>query len=241
MTRLGQHFLKNEEILEKLIELGEIKPTDIVLEPGCGDGKLTEKLAKQGCKVIAIEIDEKLASIAANRLAMYDNVRLIIGDLLRVKPTGFNKVIGNPPYYISSRLIHWLITGPMPELMVMTLQREFAEKLCARPKQDNYVYLSVLTQLFYDVKVYGVAPRRYFSPPPKVSSRIVIMRRKPKIHPNILNHIWLIKNLFTRKRHLIKRELKKLDIEIPPQLIGKRIYEIDVENYYNLLSKLTPQ
>lgn len=241
MTRLGKHFLKNEEILEKLIELGEIKPVDIVLEPGCGDGRLTEKLAKHGCKVIAIEIDEKLASIAANRLAKYDNVRLVTGDLLRIKPTGFNKVIGNPPYYISSRLIQWLITGPMPELMVMTLQREFAEKLCAKPKQDNYVYLSVLTRLFYDVKVCGVVPRQYFSPPPKVSSRIVVMRRHLKIHSNILEHVWVIKNLFTRKKHLISRELKKLDIEIPPQLLGKRIYEVDVESYYNLLSKLSPQ
>jgi len=238
MTRLGKHFLRNEEILEKLVDLAEITPTDIVLEPGCGDGLLTEKIAKRGCTVIAVEIDEKLASRAAERLKMYSNVRLMIGDLLKIKPTGFNKVVGNPPYYLSSRLIQWLITGPMPELIVMTLQREFAEKLCSKPRKDDYVYISVLSQLFYDVKIHGVVPSHEFRPSPRISSRIITMRRLPAIKREILNNLWILKHIFTKKRHLIAKELKKLGIDTPPQLIGKRIYEIDVRDYYELLSSL---
>ncbi len=239
MTKLGKHFLRNEEILDKLVDLGDIGPADVVLEPGCGDGLLTEKIAKRGCTVIAVEIDEELALKAAEKVKMYSNVRLIVGDLLKIKPTGFNKVVGNPPYYLSARLIQWLITGPMPELIVMTLQREFAEKLCSKPKQDNYVYVSALSQLFYNIEIHGVVPRQAFKPYPRVSSRIVIMRRIPTAKRNLINNLWLLKHLFTKKRHLISRELKRLGIETPPQLMGKRIYEIDAKDYYDLLSRLS--
>jgi ribosomal RNA small subunit methyltransferase A len=239
MTRLGKHFLRNEEILEKLVDLADVKPDDVVLEPGCGDGLLTEKIAKRGCTVIAVEIDEELARKAAERVKTYSNVKLLVGDLLKIKPTGFNKVIGNPPYYLSSRLLQWLITGPMPELIVMTLQREFAEKLSSKPKQDNYVYVSVLSQLFYSIEIHGTVPRQAFKPPPRVSSKIVIMRRIPITQRNLINNTWLLKHLFTKKRHLVSRELKRLGIETPPQLVGKRIYEIDVKDYYDLLSRLT--
>ncbi len=241
MTKLGKHFMKDETILNKLVELGEIKPQDIILEPGCGDGKLTEKLAKFGCTVIAIDIDKELILKASKKLSSCSNVKFLTGDLLKIKPTGFNKVIGNPPYYLSSRLIQWLITGPMPELIILTLQREFAEKLCATPGEDNYVYITVLSQLFYDIKIDGIVPSRAFYPPPRVSSRIVIMRRYSSIQKELLNHIWILRTLFTKKRHLLSRELKKIGIDTPTHLLGKRIYEIAVKDYYDLLHSLTPK
>ena len=150
--RLGQHFLIDEKILDRMVQYGEITESDVVLDVGAGRGELTVKLAERAGKVIAVELDPVLAEEARRRLRGYDNVELLVGDVLKLKPTGFNKVVSNPPYNISRKLLEWLIEGGA-ERIVLTLQREFASKLVAEPGSMKYLYISFISNLLYDSSI----------------------------------------------------------------------------------------
>jgi len=231
--KLGQHFLTNQAILDRMIEYGHLSKSDVVLEVGAGRGELTEKLAEKAGEVIAVELDESLAKEAESRLKRYSNVKLLVGDILKLKPRGFNKVISNPPYSISSKLLEWLIESG-PELMVLTLQKEFALKLVAKPSSPRYVYISFLSNLFYEAEIMDILPRRLFKPPPKVDSAIIVMKKVEEITLNNSLKVFL-KYLFTRRRQTLRRVLRDLSkkAERPPNLtalpeetLSKRIYQL---------------
>ncbi|RLF99919.1 MAG: ribosomal RNA small subunit methyltransferase A [Candidatus Wolframiiraptor sp.] len=233
--KLGQHFLTDRAILDKMIEYGDLTKSDIVLEVGAGRGELTEKLAERAGKVIAVELDESLAREAESRLKRYSNVRLIVGDILKLKPKGFNKVVSNPPYSISTKLLEWLIES-RPELMVLTLQREFASKLVAKPGSPKYLYISFLSNFFYETRIADVLPKKLFKPPPKVDSAIVIMnRRGEEIMLDSATRRFL-KYLFTRRGQTLRRVLRdfskktrgSLDLIgiLPEESLSKRIYQL---------------
>ena len=175
--KLGQHFLIDEKILDRMVQYGEVVENDVVLDVGAGRGELTVKLAEKAGKVIAVELDRELANEARKRLKDYDNVELLVGDILKLKPSGFNKVVSNPPYSISTKLLEWLIDEGV-ERIVLTLQKEFASKLMAKPGSMKYLYISFLSNLFYDSSIVEFIPRNLFRPMPKVDSVIVLMLRK---------------------------------------------------------------
>ncbi|MCS7145076.1 MAG: methyltransferase domain-containing protein, partial [Aigarchaeota archaeon] len=98
MTKLSQHLTVNRRVLERLIELADPDDSDVVLEPGCGDGRLTELLAERGCRVVAVEIDPVLAAEARRRLSRWENVDVVTADVLKLNPGDYTMVVGNPPY-----------------------------------------------------------------------------------------------------------------------------------------------
>ena len=253
--RLGQHFLMDENILRRLVNYGEVCRGDVVLEIGAGRGLLTEKIAERAGKVVAIEIDERLAAEAEERLRRYSNVVLLVGDILELKPTGFNKVVSNPPYSISTKLIRWLVES-LPEKIVLTLQREFASKLLAAPSSSRYVYTSLLTRVFYESKVMEIIPRRLFNPPPRVDSAIIVMDRKREARPLTKREKEFLKFLFTRKKQKLRRVLRdysetrgvnfrEIEKVIPRKLLEKRIYTLTpneliyCSNKFNSFESLT--
>jgi len=233
--RLGQHFLIDEKILDRMVRYGEVTRKDVVLDVGAGRGELTARLAERAGKVIAVELDQELAEEARRRLKDYDNVELLVGDILKLKPTGFNKVVSNPPYNISTRLLEWLI-GEDVERIVLTLQREFASKLVAKPGSTKYLYISFLSNLLYESSVVEFIPRNLFRPMPKVDSAIVLMRRREGVRKLDEDVKRFVKFLFTRRRQMLRRVLRdlvkeeKLAVDLTEvlgdELISKRVYQL---------------
>jgi len=233
--RLGQHFLIDEKILDRMVRYGEVTRDDVVLDVGAGRGELTARLAERAHKVIAVELDRELAEEARRRLKDYDNVEFLVGDILKLKPTGFNKVVSNPPYNISTRLLEWLI-GEDAERMVLTLQREFASKLVAKPGSTKYLYISFLSNLLYEPSIVEFIPRNLFRPMPKVDSAIVLMRRRESVRKLDEDVKRFVKFLFTRRRQMLRRVLRDLAKEeklavdltevLGDELMSRRVYQL---------------
>ena len=244
--RLGQHFLIDEKILDRMVQYGEIAENDVVLDVGAGRGELTVKLAERAGKVIAVELDPELAEEARRRLKGYDNVELLVGDILKLKPTGFNKVVSNPPYNISRKLLEWLIDGGA-ERIVLTLQREFASKLVAEPGSMKYLYISFLSNILYESSIVEFIPRNMFRPMPKVDSAIVLMKRRRDARELSEDSKELIKFLFTRRRQVLRRVLRDLAVKrglaadlseiFGDELLSRRIYQLTPSQLLSISEK----
>lgn len=175
--RLGQNFLVDDNALQKIIEIAAISRDEAVLEIGPGLGGLTCRLATQARRVVAVELDVRLIPILRQVLASFSNVQLIHGDILAQNPaelfdeTGY-LVVANIPYYITSILIrHLLESSRKPSRMVLTVQREVAERLCAQPGELSLLALSV--QVYGQPQLRGRIPARAFYPTPQVDSAVV--------------------------------------------------------------------
>ena len=171
-----QHFLIDEQVLGRIIEYGRLNRFDTVLEIGAGYGNLTEKLAQKAGKVIAIEVDPKIAS----SLNQFENVELIIGDALEQDYPHFNKVISNLPYSISSPVTFKLLEYDF-DMGILMYQHEFAKRIVAAPGGKDYGRLSIAVQYRANVEILEVVPGLAFSTPPKVNSAIV--RLVPRLPP----------------------------------------------------------
>ena len=183
---LGQHFLVDEEVLKLITVAAELTPTDIVMEIGPGLGVLTRELAKQAGWVLAIELDNKLASILKQALASFGNVIIINEDVLGIDPAALlqeqsppevsgslsYKVVANLPYYITSPVLrHFLEASVKPQIIVVMVQKEVAEEITAKPGRMSL--LSVSVQLYGEPTIIGYVPARCFYPAPEVDSAIL--------------------------------------------------------------------
>ncbi len=175
---LGQHFLVDETILSTIIEAAELSPKDTVIEVGPGLGILTSELARHAGNVIAVEIDNELASLLQRRLASLSNLRVINADILKVKPSQLlggvsrYKVAANLPYYITSPLLRYFVeASPKPSLMVMMVQKEVGEAIVAGSGKMSL--LAVSLRVYSQAKVIAYVPARSFYPQPKVDSVIL--------------------------------------------------------------------
>ena len=187
---LGQHFLHDPAILDRIVQALNPSTTDLVLEIGAGQGTLTRRLARQVGRVVAIEKDTTLAT-AANGVVERDplpsNVQLVFGDALSIDwhelisdaighdstPNPDFKIVGNVPYYITAPLIEKALQTPFPQVAVYLIQREVAERLAAEPGGKVYGALSVGVQVVAKVERLFVVRPGSFSPPPAVDSAVV--------------------------------------------------------------------
>ncbi|MCS7117449.1 MAG: 16S rRNA (adenine(1518)-N(6)/adenine(1519)-N(6))-dimethyltransferase RsmA [Thaumarchaeota archaeon] len=240
MARLGQHFLRDRTVAERMVELAELREDDVVLEIGTGTGDLTEAIASRGCRVITVELDERLAAVAGKRLSAYSNVDLINGDVLKIELPRFNKLLSSPPYYMSTKLLRWLATRALPERAVLLLQREFAEKVTAQPGTKRYVLTSLLVRSAYDARIAFNVGRRAFHPPPKVTSSVVtLVRRSERVYPE-----WFVKVLggaFTTRRRTLRSALARMSIPCPPELSDLRVYQLEPGHASTLLEALNAE
>jgi 16S rRNA (adenine1518-N6/adenine1519-N6)-dimethyltransferase len=178
---LGQHWLNDASALEAIAEAAEIKSTDTILEIGPGLGSLTHHLVKQAAHVIAVEVDQSLVTSLPIRVPA-KNLKVVQADILKFDlselPVGY-KVVANIPYYLTSNLLRVLAeSSDPPSTMVLLVQKEVARRVCAEPGQMSL--LSVSVQLYYDAQLGVVVPAKLFTPPPKVDSQVVILRRHAK-------------------------------------------------------------
>ena len=205
---LGQNFLIDANILRILLAAAELRQSDQVLEVGPGLGVVTEWLERWAGRVVAIEKDRRLFEHLKDRFAKSDRVELIHADVLDVDLAkllagGINKMVANLPYSIASRLLVTLIQSPQPpERMVITVQKEVAHRLNAKPETKDYGLLSILTQLRYDVVIEKDVRPTCFLPAPEVHSSIVNLRllEQPPTVADVDQLTALLKLAFSRRR-----------------------------------------
>ena len=175
---LGQHFLVDEAVLNTIVEAAELSPEDTVIEVGPGLGILTIELARHAGKVIAVELDTRLASLLQRRLASLSNLRVINADILKVIPSQLlggkskYKVVANLPYYITSPVLRYFVeASTKPSLMVMMVQKEVGEAIVAGPGKMSL--LAVSLQMYSRVRIIARVSACSFYPQPKVDSVIL--------------------------------------------------------------------
>ncbi|EGG14701.1 dimethyladenosine transferase [Cavenderia fasciculata] len=204
----GQHLLKNPLIIDAIVEKAQLKSTDTVLEIGPGTGNLTMKLLESCKKVIAVEVDPRMAAELHKRVSTTpyaSHLQIILGDFLKADLPYFDVCVANVPYQISSPLTFKLLAHrPVFRSAVLMFQLEFAARLAARPGDSLYCRLSVNTQLLGKVTKLMNVGKNNFLPPPKVESAVV--RIQPFNPPPPINFVeWdgLVKLCFSRKNKTI--------------------------------------
>jgi 16S rRNA (adenine1518-N6/adenine1519-N6)-dimethyltransferase len=176
---LGQHWLRDRDVLAHIADCAEVNETDTVLEIGPGLGTLTSELLRRAQKVTAVEFDEELARKLPGQFPG-KNLEVIQSDILSFDlsslPAGY-KVVANVPYYITSKIVQLLMTSEnKPSVAVLLVQKEVAERLAAGA--GDMSILAVSAQLFAEVTLGDVVPAELFTPPPKVDSQVVVLRTR---------------------------------------------------------------
>jgi len=212
--RLGQNFLQDPYALEKIVKAAEIHPTDTVLEIGPGLGSLTRYLAAAAQEVVAVELDDKLFPPLEAVIAPYNNIQLLHGDILGVEPKEIIQqqdylVVANIPYYITSAVIrHLLESNPKPRRIVLTIQKEVSERICAGPGDMSLLALSV--QVYGQPRIAARIPAGAFYPAPKVDSSVLVIdiHSAPVVPLDLLDTFFLlIKAGFSQKRKKIRNSI----------------------------------
>lgn len=187
--KFGQNFLVDKSALETIIQAGNITKDDVILEIGPGLGVLTRELAQRAKKVVAIELDTRMYSIVRKELADFPNVQIINDDILNIPNTTLRsilhddentsdsyKVISNIPYMITSPILKkFTVQEPSPQEMVLLVQKEVGQRICAQPGQLSI--LGVATQLFMKTHYEKTVPASSFIPAPKVNSAIISFKK----------------------------------------------------------------
>jgi len=215
---LGQNFLIDKRILEKIIESAEIKSTDTLLEVGPGLGTLTQELAKIGERVITVEKDETMIEILKETLKGVDNVEVIQGDILKIeKLEKFKnyKVVANIPYYLTSPLIRkFLESENQPSEMILMLQKEVAQRICpplragAKPRMS---ILAISVQFYATAQIISNVSKNCFWPAPKVDSAIIkIIPKKDRARVSIDLFFKIVKAGFSQPRKQLASNLSKI-------------------------------
>jgi 16S rRNA (adenine1518-N6/adenine1519-N6)-dimethyltransferase len=208
---LGQHFMVESSVFPLLSDYALVGKADVVLDTGAGFGFLTRFLANKCKSVVAIEKDRQVAEVLREQLRGLANVTVIVGDVLKATLPKFNKVVAIPPYYLSSRLVMWLLERKVKSA-VLVLQREFANRLVAAVGTEDYGWLTVVAYHSTEVELFDVVPKRMFFPQPEVDS--VIVRLKPwKTVPFEVNDEAFFKQM---ARWLFNQRNKKLCNALAP-------------------------
>ena len=180
---LGQNFLIDVYVIDKIIDGARVKEGDKVIEVGPGIGTLTREMAKRAEKVVAVEIDKNLIPILKETLADFDNTEVVNEDILKVDINklvdeklsgGPVKLIANLPYYITTPIVMKFLEEDIPVTdIVVMVQKEVADRMNAVPSTKDYGALSVAVQYYCDTEIVAKAPRHMFIPQPKVDSTVI--------------------------------------------------------------------
>ncbi|CAG0992921.1 Ribosomal RNA small subunit methyltransferase A [Anaerolineales bacterium] len=220
---LGQNFLQDSSALERIARAAEIQADDTVLEIGPGLGSLTRYLAVSAREVVTLELDPDLIPPLRAVLTPHPNVRVVQGDILKTDISSLIKtqdylVVANIPYYITSAIMrHLLESDPTPRRIVLTIQKEVAERICAAPGDLSLLALSV--QVYGTPSIAAIIPAASFHPAPKVDSAILRVEIYPtpliprEMHPIFFK---ITKAGFSQKRKTLRNSLSS-GLHIKPQ------------------------
>lgn len=250
--RLGQNFVVDGSLLQRLLSYSSITGEDVILEVGAGFGFLTRLLAEKCKRVIAVEVDRNLVKVLEAQLKDLENVELIEGDILKISVPPFNKMVSVPPYSISSPILFWLLERKF-DCAVLMFQKEFAERLTASVGSKDYGRLTVTSYYFADTELLEYVSRRMFYPPPKVDSIVVRLKpRKPLFTvENEETFFELVRAMFTqrnrkvrnavipflRERKIIGKEAMRFADSL--SFHNKRVWELAPEDFGALTNEIT--
>lgn len=208
----GQNFLVDERVLGKIVSSAEISKDDVVIEVGPGIGTLTQALAKEAYKVVAVEIDTTLVPILGELLSDFDNIEIINEDILKVDvnaiaekyPDKKIKMVANLPYYITTPIIMNVLENHIPvESITVMIQKEVAYRMKAQPSTKDYGSLSIAVQYYCEPYLVANVPQNCFMPRPNVDSAVIklTVMDKPKVQVNNEKFMFeFIKAAFSQRR-----------------------------------------
>ena len=208
----GQNFLVDERVLGKIVSSDEISKDDVVIEVGPGIGTLTQALAKEAYKVVAVEIDTTLVPILGELLSDFDNIEIINEDILKVDvnaiaekyPDKKIKMVANLPYYITTPIIMNVLENHIPvESITVMIQKEVAYRMKAQPSTKDYGSLSLAVQYYCEPYLVANVPQNCFMPRPNVDSAVIklTVMDKPKVQVNNEKFMFeFIKAAFSQRR-----------------------------------------
>lgn len=230
---LGQNFLIDKNIVKKIIETADLQKQDTILEVGAGLGILTEDLLKNTDKVIGIEKDNKLIEILEQKFKDYNNLKLLHKDILdldvqkRVSSLEYGyKVVSNLPYYITSPVIRkFLEEETKPKSMILLVQKEVAQRICAAPPDMSLLAVSV--QFYAKPKIKDYVSKNCFWPKPKVDSAILKIENIKKPDIDEKDFFKVVKAGFSKPRKQLAGNLSK-SLEIDTESIKNRLIEMEV-------------
>ena len=175
---LGQNFLVDGRAVKKMLDAADISTTDTVLEIGPGAGVLTMALAQKAGQVIAVEKDERMVEILKEKFKGLDNVEIVHGDILKMDISSFEfrvssfKIVANLPFYIATAVIRQFLEAENPpQEMTLIVQKEVAQRICAKPPRMNLLAVSV--QVYAQAKIISYISKGAFSPRPNVDAAII--------------------------------------------------------------------
>ncbi|MDX9916684.1 MAG: 16S rRNA (adenine(1518)-N(6)/adenine(1519)-N(6))-dimethyltransferase RsmA [Gudongella sp.] len=258
---LGQNFLIDGNIVREIVKRAEVSKEDQVLEIGPGIGTLTEELALNADKVVAIEIDERLRPVLADTLSTYDNTEIVFGDVLKLpldeilkekfedKPV---KVVANLPYYVTTPIIGKLLEeGLAFDSISVMVQKEVADRMIANPGSKDYGALTLFIKFYTEPEVLLRVPKSVFMPQPKIDSTVVRLKLKKEL-PDIDRELYskLVKAAFSKRRKTIINALSTYGLEFDKQTLKEALQragieetargeELTVEKYIQLVRQLT--
>ena len=249
---LGQNFLVDNNIIEKIINEITSNSNDLIVEIGPGRGALTKKLKEKGSFLIAYELDRDLEDIL---FEFEDNrTKIIWQDFLKsnikedIKNINYNNlfIIGNLPYYITTPIIEHIIDSNINfKKLVIMVQKEVADRFLANPKTKDYGYISVLLQYYFDIKKVCNVSKYSFNPVPKIESTVLSFVEKERKNIDIEKYKEFLKIAFRQKRKTLKNNLSnydwdkvKLVLDIHNLSESVRAEEIDGDIFIELFNAL---
>ena len=249
LRRRGQNFLINPRFIKRIIDVAEIDEKDVVLEIGPGLGALTENIVDKCKKLIAVEIDQKLVQILKERLKNHKNIEVIKGSILdgiselNIKEKKY-KVISNLPFNITGRVLRMLLTErDKPELIIVVVQKEVAQRIVAQPPHMSILSLAI--QFYSQVSAVFNINKSNFWPQPRVDSMVL------KIKPNEFrikkeiedNFFQLIKTGFSSKRKYLLNNLSKSVImtnhcKLPKKSVEVGLQQLQRQNFLGIFKEI---
>ena len=247
---LGQNFLKDQNIINKIVESINPSSNDLIIEIGPGAGSLTKELVKKDCDVICFEIDTRLKEVLDN--IDCNNLTVIYSDFLKVNIYEFIKkkydklfFVGNLPYYITTAIINKIVEETDPYEITIMIQKEVAERFMAKPYSREYGSLSVFLQYNFDIEKICTVSKNCFEPIPKVDSMVIKLKRKDNNFVKDKEFFYkLIKDAFKQKRKNLRNNLKSYNLEKMEIILNginknltNRAEELSVEDFINISNK----
>ena len=236
---LGQNFLIDTSIVDKIIKSVDVKDNEKILEVGPGIGYLTTKLKSFNSELTCFEIDLDTKKYLDKLVD--DKTKVIYNDFMKVDLNEYYKssdnihVIANIPYYITTPIIEKIIDSKLNILdMTLMVQKEVADRLASKPKSSDYGYITVFLNYYFDIyKLFNV-PKECFKPVPKVDSAIIQLKKKDKIKVNEKIFFKLIKDSFKLKRKNLRNNLREYDLDKISNILSK--YDMSLNNRAEELS-----
>lgn len=232
---MGQNFLIDENILNKIIDSADLSTKDTVLEIGPGLGILTVELAKKTKRVIAVEKDKKMCEILKDVLKEFKNIEIVNEDILKIEPAELSdyKIVANIPYYLTSPLIRkFLEAKNKPSVIVLMIQKELMQRITAKPPHMNI--LSIAVQFYAEPKIIDYVTKNSFFPVPKVDSAIIkiIPKQIPEIDTE--KFFTLVKKGFSAKRKMLKNNIPEANLKKAGLNPGARAENLSIDNWMKI-------